>query len=81
MGLLRAGKAREGDIQRLFISSLLFLSPSPIPLLSFRRFYCYKEWHLVPPPKKKGKEKEKKSKPKPKPSKRIIKLKKIFPGV
>lgn len=46
MGLLRAGKAGEGDIQRLYISSLLFLSPSPIPLLSFR-FYCYKEWHLV----------------------------------
>lgn len=58
MGLLRAGKAREGDIQRLFISSLLFLSPSPIPLLSFRRFYCCKEWHLVPPPKKKVKKKK-----------------------
>lgn len=64
MGLLRAGKAREGDIQRLFISSLLFLSTSPIPLFSFRRFYCYKEWHLVTTPPKKGKEKEKKSKPK-----------------
>lgn len=56
MGLLRAEKAGEGDIQRLFISSLLFLSSSPIPLLSFRRFYCYKEWHLVQK-KKKSKEK------------------------